>query len=95
MAARPIMIESAKEASVLAVGVHVRISLNYDIDQLATRLPREAVIHLCSRDFPREALVFLVVTCRAPDRGRRLFVFARTAEEPFSAGGISGLNETV
>jgi hypothetical protein len=75
--------------------VHVRIPLNYDLDQLATRLWREAMVHVCSRDFPREAIVFLVVACRAPDRGRRLFVFARIAEEPFSAGGISGFNETV
>jgi hypothetical protein len=75
--------------------VHVRIPLNYDIDQLATRLRREEVLHVCSGDFPREAIVFLVVACREPDRGRRLFVFARTAEEPFSAGGISAFNETV
>ena len=75
--------------------MHLRIPLNYDIDQLATGLRREAVVHVCSRDFPREAIVFLVIDCRGPDRGRRLFVFARTAEEPFSAGGISGFNETV
>ena len=41
------------------------------------------------------AIVFLVIDCRAPDRGRRLFVFARTAEALFLAGGISGFNETV
>ena len=66
-----------------------------DIDGLTTRLRREAVVHVCSPDFPGEASVFLVVACRAPDRGRSLFVFGRTAEEPFSAGGISGFNETV
>ena len=64
-------------------------------DEFTTRLRREAVVHVCSRDFPGEAIVFLVVTCRAPDRGRRLFVFARTVGKPFSAGGISGFNEPV
>ena len=79
----------------LADGAHVRSPLDYDIDELTTRLRREAVVHVCSPDFPGEASVFLVVACRAPDRGRSLFVFGRTAEEPFSAGGISGFNETV
>jgi hypothetical protein len=80
---------------VLADGAHVRSPLDYDIDELTTRLWPEAVVHVCSRDFPGEAIVFLVVICRAPDRGRRLFVFARTAGKPFSAGGISGFNEPV
>ena len=75
--------------------MHLRIPLNYDIDQLATGLRREAVVHVCSRDFPREAIVFLVIDCRGPDRGRRLFVFARTAEELFSASGITDFNEIV
>jgi hypothetical protein len=52
-------------------------------------------VHVCSRDFHREAIVFLVIDCRGPDRGRRLFVFATAAEELFSAGGITGFNETV
>ena len=39
--------------------MHLRIPLNYDTDQLATGLRREAVVHVCSRDFPREAIVFL------------------------------------
>ena len=71
--------------------------LIYDIHrQLATRLRRKAEVHVCSRDFPRDALMRLplVIDCRAPDRGRRLFVFVRTTEDPFSAGGISGFNET-
>ena len=77
------------------MGVHVRTPLDYDIDESHNTSGREAVVHVCSPDFPGEASVFLVVACRAPDRGRRLFVFARIAEEPFSAGGISGFNETV
>jgi hypothetical protein len=90
MAARRIMIDGAKVSSVLADGVRVRSSLGYDLDQLATGLRRA-----CARDFPRGTIVFLVIDCRGPDRGRRLFVFARTAEELFSAGGITGFNEAV
>jgi hypothetical protein len=52
-------------------------------------------VHVCSRDFHREAIVFLVIDGRGPDRGGRLFVFATTAEELFSARGITGFNETV
>jgi hypothetical protein len=78
------------------MGVHVRTPLDYDIDELTTRLRREAVVlHVCAPDFPGEASVSLGVACRAPDRGRSLFLFGRTAEEPFSAGGISGFNDTV
>jgi hypothetical protein len=89
------MIESAKGHRFCPMGLHVRIPLDYDIHQLATRLRRQAEVHDCSRDFPRDAnRPPLVIDCRAPDRGRRLFVFARTAEEPFSAGGISSFNET-
>jgi hypothetical protein len=62
------------------MGLHVRIPLDYDIDQLATRLRRKAEVHDCSRDLPRDAIVLLVIDCRAPDRGRWLFAFARTAE---------------
>jgi hypothetical protein len=82
MAAHPIMIDSAKGPWFLPMGVRVTIPLGYDIGQLATGLWREAVVHVCLRDFPRDAMVFLGVACRALDRGRRLFVFARTAEAP-------------
>jgi hypothetical protein len=48
----------------------------------------------CARDFHREAIVFLVIDGRGPDRGGRLFVFATTVAELFSARGITGFNET-
>jgi hypothetical protein len=77
------------------MGIHVRIPLDYHTDRLVTRLQHQAVVYVCSRDSPREAVAFLVVACRPPDRDKRLFVFAGTVEEPFSAGGISALNDTV
>jgi hypothetical protein len=74
--------------------VHIRIPPDYDIDQFATRLQREAVVHVCSRDFLCEMI--RLPSGRLPlARGRRLFVVARTAEELFPAGGITGFNETV
>jgi hypothetical protein len=80
MTVGPIVIESAKGPRFWPMG---------------TRLRRMVEVNVCSRDFHREAIVFLVIDCRGPDRGRRLFVFATTAEELFSAGGITGFNETV
>jgi hypothetical protein len=94
MTVGPIVIESAKGPRFWPMGACTDPH-NYDIDQLATRLRRKVEVHVCSRDFHREAIVFLVIDCRGPDRGRRLFVFATTAEELFSAGGITGFNETV
>jgi hypothetical protein len=86
------MIESSKGHRFCPMGLHVRIPLDYDIDQLATRLRRKAEVHVCSRDFPRDAIVLLVIDCRAPDRGRRLSVFARTAEELFSGQAASAVS---
>ena len=76
------MIDSANGPWFVPMWVRVPIPLGYDIGQLATGLWREAVAHVCLRDFPRDAMVFLGAVCRALDRGRRLFVFARTAEAP-------------
>jgi len=68
---------------VLADGAHVRSPLDYDIDELTTRLWPEAVVHVCSRDFPGEAIVFLVVTCRAPDRGQEVVCIRRNGWKAF------------
>jgi hypothetical protein len=61
MAAGPIMIENAKRPRFCPMGCMYGFRLILDIAQLSTGLRREAVIHLCSRDFPREATVFLAV----------------------------------
>jgi len=86
-------------------GVRVQIPLDYDIDQLATRLRRQAVVHVCSRDFPREAIFFPAVACRrlieaegylysperrrSPSRGRRHQVFQRDLSDTQSGWSIS------
>ena len=58
MTVGPIVIESAKGPRFWPIGACTDPH-HYDIDQLATRLRRKVEVHVCSRDFPREAIVFL------------------------------------
>ena len=93
MTAHPIMIDSANGPWFVPMWVLVPIPLGYDIGQLATGLWREAVVHVCLRDFPRDAMVFLGAACRARSR-QKVVCIRQNGRGAFSAG-ISGFNETI